>query len=74
MTEIDEDFKEDELINIKLPRSQYELLKVMIKREQAYNWFTNWMRNNVLWVIGGGILTFLLLYDKIQLYIYGTVK
>lgn len=70
----DDDFKEDELISIKLPRAQYEILKTMIKREQAYNWFKKALTNSGLWVVGGGILTLLLLYDKIILLFNGTVK
>lgn len=70
----EDDFKEDELISIKLPRQQYELLKKMIEREQAYNWIKNTLSNNWIWVVGGGVLTFWLLFDKINLLINGTVK
>lgn len=72
MTE--EDFKDDQLISIKLPRSQYELLKTIIEREEAYNWFINRLRNNLVWVVAGGILTIFMLYDKIHLYMQGMVK
>ena len=72
MTE--EDFKDDQLISIKLPRSQYELLKTMIKREEAYNWVINGLRNNLVWIVSGGILTIFMLYDKIHLYMQGMVK
>jgi len=63
MTE-EPDFKDDELINIKLPRSQYELLKTMIKREEANLWLTNALKNSWIWIVGGGVLTIWLLFDK----------
>lgn len=62
-----DDFRKDELINIKLPREQYELLKAMIEREQAYTWLTNTLKNNWIWLVGSGILTIWLLYDKVHL-------
>lgn len=70
MTEYD-DFKDDELINIKLPRKQYEMLKDIIAREEAYNWFTSALRSSWLWIVGGGILTLILLYDRLHI---GVIK
>lgn len=64
---IEEDFKEDELITIKLPRKEYEMLKVMIKREEASQWFVNYLKSSWVWVIGGGVLTLILLWDRIHL-------
>jgi hypothetical protein len=66
MTDIEDDFKDDEVINIKLPRAQYEVLKQMIRREQAYGWFASALKSYWLWVVGSGILTLLLLYDRMQ--------
>lgn len=62
---IEDDFKEDELINIKLPRKQYEVLKVMIEREQTYDRLTSMLKSSWIWIVGGGILTIILLYDRI---------
>lgn len=59
-----DDFNKDELINIKLPRKQYELLKTMIEREEAYGWFTNTLKSSWLWIVGGGVLTLIMLYDR----------
>lgn len=69
----EDDFKKDELINIKLPRSQYEILKVIIQREEAYNWLTGNLKSSWLWIVGGGILTIWLLYDKIH-FLFNGVK
>lgn len=74
MIDNNSDFKQDELIEIKLPRHDYEVLKTMIKRENAYNWLISAIRTNILWVIGGGALTFLVLYDKLHLFFNGAVK
>lgn len=61
----DDDFKDDELITIKLPRKDYEMLKTMIKREEASQWFINSLKHSWVWVVGGGILTLFLLWDRI---------
>lgn len=64
---IEDDFKEDELINIKLPRKQYEILKIMIEREQAYDRLTSMLKSSWIWIVGGGMLTLVLLWDRIHL-------
>jgi hypothetical protein len=71
MTENTEDFKDDELIVIKLPRKKYEILNNMIEREQAYNWFTSALKSSWLWIVGGGILSIILLYDRFHI---GVIK
>lgn len=71
MTEENDDFKGDELINIKLPRREYEMLKTIIAREEAYNWLTSALRSNWLWIVGGGILTLIMLYDRLHI---GVIK
>lgn len=65
MNEEDNPFKDDELVSIQLPRRQYEVLKTMIAREEAYSWFTAALKNSWLWIVGGGILTVLILWDRI---------
>lgn len=60
-----QDFKDDELINIKLPRRQYERLKTMIEREEAYDRLTSMLKSSWIWIVGGGMLTIFLLYDRI---------
>lgn len=63
----DEMYKEEELVNIKLPRKEYEILKTMIKREEASQWFVNYMKSSWVWIVGGGILSVILLWDRIHL-------
>lgn len=68
------DFDDDELIQIELPRKEYNTLKKMIEREVAYNWFISKLKNNSIFVIGGGIVTLFLLYDRLVPYLQGTIK
>lgn len=74
MPEENDDFKNDELIEVKLSRDQYQVLKEMIKRDQAYDWLTKKLKSNWLFVVGGGALTLWALYDKFQTALFGTVK
>lgn len=61
-----EDFKDDELINVKMPRGKYKRLMKMIEREEGYDWLTLTLSTSWIWVVGGGVLTIWLLYDKLQ--------
>lgn len=70
--ELDEMYRENEIVTIRLPRAQYEVLKQMIKREQAYGWFASALKSYWLWVVGSGVLTLLLLWDKIHT--FGSIK
>lgn len=71
MSEPNNDFREDEIIEIKLPREEYKILKNIIEREKAFNWFKRSIKNSTIWIIGGGAVTFLLLYDKINVFLHG---
>jgi len=64
-----EDFKDDELIDVQLPRSQYKILKEVIQREEAYNWFYRMIVTNWIFIVAGGVLTVLLLFEKLQSFI-----
>ena len=66
-----QDFKDDELINIKLPRKQYKVLQTMIEREETYSRLTGMFKSTWIWVVGGGILTLILLWDRLHL---GVIK
>lgn len=59
------DYSEDELIDVELPRAEYKILKDVIQREEAYNWFYKWITGNWIFIVGGGILTLILLYEKL---------
>lgn len=66
---VSEDFKQDELINVKLPRRRYELLNAMIAREEAMSWLDVKWRTHWVWVIGGGLVTLFVLWDKVQAFV-----
>lgn len=63
----DDDFKDQELIEIKLSRSQYAVLKNMLKREEAYGTFVGMIKSNWIFVVAGGVLSLWALWDKIVL-------
>lgn len=71
---MDEDFKSDEVINVRLSRQDYNRLKEILARERAYSWFTSRIKSNWIFFLGGGILTMILLYEKFQSALFGTVK
>lgn len=65
MIEDDHDYKNDELVNVKLPRGDLEIIRNVIKREKAYNWFTGAMKSTSIWIVAGGVVTLFVLWDKI---------
>ena len=60
---------EYDIVNVRLPRSEYNRLKNMLERERAYDWLTTKIKTHAIWIVGGGILTLWILYDKFQLLI-----
>ena len=58
----------DELIEVKLPKEQYELLKQMVKEREAYNLITNKLKNWFLWTVVGGFMTVFSFWEQIKLY------
>lgn len=67
----EDDYKQDEVINVKLPRSQYEILREVIRREEAYNYWANRLKSTWIFIAGGGILTLWLLWDRIHIVLTG---
>lgn len=66
--------KDDEIITVRLPRSEYETLRRVLKREGAYTWFVNSLKSTWVWVVAGGVLSVVSFWDRIILMINGTVK
>lgn len=64
MTE--DDFKDDELINVKLPRKDFLLMTKIIAERRAYNTFTDALKNNWIFVVGAGLLALWGLWDQIH--------
>lgn len=57
--------KQDEIVDIRLPRAEAEILRQMIKREETYTNITAMFKSSWVWVIAGGALTVITLWDKI---------
>lgn len=54
----------DEIIDVKLPRSEYDTLRELLKREEAYNYFTSKVKSFWVWTVAGGVLTVWALWDQ----------
>ena len=55
MQEID---KQDEIINVSLPRKDYETLRELIETRQALSGFKRWLQTGVLWAAGAFLTVF----------------
>lgn len=66
-----DDFQDDELIEVKLPRSDYQLLKTMLKEREAKNWMTAKISSWWVFGLGTGALVLYNLSDKIHTLIIG---
>ena len=60
------DYRDDELIDIRLPRNEYQVLKEMLKREEALGWFKSWIRTWWVWIGIGGIISIITLFEKLK--------
>lgn len=69
----EDDYKQDELVTVKLPRSDLDIVRSMIEREKAYNWITKTLKSTSVWVVAGGVLACIALWDKITVFL-GMVK
>lgn len=55
-------------------KEELEVLKAIIKEREAYNLFMNKIKSTWIWVIAGGVVTLLVLWEKIQILIAGAPK
>lgn len=62
---MDEVDKQDEIVEVKLPRRDYETLRALLERERTYTNLTSYLKSFWIWAIAGGILTVWALWDKI---------
>ncbi len=61
---MNEDYREDELINVMLSRKDLKVLQSVIQREEAYDWFTTRLKNYWIWAVAGGVLVILGVVEK----------
>lgn len=66
MNDDNNDYDQYDLIDVKLPRKDLKRLEQMIKREESMDWLINWIRNGLVFVIGGGLLVMFALWDWIK--------
>lgn len=71
--EFDADNKRDEIISVRLPREDYEIIRRIIDRERTYSWIGNWMRSGWLWAVAGSATVLLTLWEKIRAAVFGVV-
>ena len=55
----------DEVINIRLPREQYEILRLLIRERQAFNYFKTRVNGLWIWAIGATVIATWTFWDKI---------
>ncbi len=65
--------REDEIIDVKLPRKDYEIMREMIRKQEALGWLGRYFRNVILVAIGG-FITLFTFWDSIKLFIAGFIK
>ena len=67
----EDDYKNDELVTVKLPRGDLEIVRAVIEREKAYNWLTGTLKHNWIWAVAGGALAVYGLWDKLHALLIG---
>lgn len=60
----DELNKGDELVDVRLPRKEYEKLREILMREQAYSVLTNKLRSWWVFAVAGGLVALVTFWDK----------
>lgn len=66
-----DDYKDDEVITVNMPRKDYKILRDMIERERTYSWIKNYLRSLWVWAFAGGIVVMLTLGDRISGFLQG---
>jgi hypothetical protein len=65
--------RDDEIIDVKLPRKDYEIMRDMIRKQEALGWLGQYFRNVILVAIGGFISLFMF-WDSIKTFFQGIMK
>ena len=58
---------QDEIVTVRLPQKDYEVLRELIETRQALSGFKKWLQTGLLW-IAGSLLTLLGLYEIMRRY------
>lgn len=65
--------RDDEIIDVKLPRKDYEIMRDMIRKQEALGWLGRYFRNVILVAIGG-FITLYSFWDSLKLFLTGFSK
>jgi hypothetical protein len=65
--------RDDEIIDVKLPRKDYEIMREMIRKQEALGWLGRYFRNVIL-VATGGFISLFMFWDSIKHFIAGFIK
>ncbi len=57
---------EDEIVVVELPKSSIKILKEVVRREEAYNWFHNKIKNWWILTVAAGVIIFITLIEKVH--------
>lgn len=58
--------KNDEVIEVRLPRRDYENLRLILERERTYSNISRSLKSLWIWGVAGGILSVWALWDGIK--------
>lgn len=56
----------DEIVVVRLPKSSVKILQEVVRREQAYNWFHNKIKNWWILTVAAGVIIILTMIEKLQ--------
>lgn len=65
--------RDDEIIDVKLPRKDYEIMRDMIRKQEALGWLGQYFRNVILVAIGG-VISLFMFWDTIKAFFTGIMK
>ena len=74
MTELEDYNKDDELVLLRVTRSDAKVWRKMVDERKAYDTIIQKIKLNWMWIVGAGVLTMFGLYEKFQAYLFGTIK
>ncbi len=57
---------EDEIVIVRLPKSSVKILQEVVRREEAYNWFHNKIKNWWIISVAAGVIIMLTLLEKVH--------
>ena len=56
----------DEIVVVRLPKPSVKILQEVVRREQAYNWFHNKIKNWWIISVAAGVIIMLTLLEKVH--------